>query len=256
MHEYSANGTKVRKVDGTLRNYEPGRRPEFLWCPMRESESLRPDSDQFSGPSLLPVKRLPLVLQCICAAGVVVASSALAQGYPAHPVKIVVPFAAGGVADITARVLSQKMGESMGQQVIVENRPSAGGIVASEAVAKAEPDGYTLLFITNGNAVSASLFKSLPYDTVNDFEPISTVGFFDLVLVVDSASKISSVRELIAYARSNPNKLNIGTINIERTQNLAAELFKSLSGIDAQVVPFKTTPAGVSPPESRAVPAP
>src|SRR6266849_8461407 len=189
---------------------------------------------------LSPVKRLYFVLQCL------VASSALAQGYPAHPVKIVVPFAAGGVADITARVLSQKMGESMGQQVIVENRPSAGGIVASEAVARAEPDGYTLLFITNGNAVSASLFKFLPYDTVNDFEPISTVGFFDLVLVVDSISKIGSVRELIAAARASPNKLNIGTINIGSTQNLAAELFKSMSGIDAQVVPFKATPAVIT----------
>src|SRR4029077_14877873 len=103
--------------------------------------------------------------------------------------------------------------------------------------------GYTLLFITNGNAVSASLFKSLPYDTVKDFAPVSTVGFFDLVLVVDSASKISSVRELIAAARASPNKLNIGTINIGSTQNLAAELFKSMAGIDVQVVPFKATPA-------------
>jgi len=193
-----------------------------------------------SNPRLSPLKRLYFVLQCLAASG------ALAQAYPAHPVKIIVPFAAGGVADITARVLSQKMGESMGQQVIVENRPSAGGIVASEAVAKAEPDGYTLLFITNGNAVSASLFKSLPYDTVKDFAPVSTVGFFDLVLVVDSTSKIGSVRELIAYAVSNPNKLNVGTINIGSTQNLAAELFKSMSGIDAQVVPFKTTPAVIT----------
>jgi tripartite-type tricarboxylate transporter receptor subunit TctC len=161
-------------------------------------------------------------------------------------VKIVVPFAAGGVADITARVLSQKMSESMGQQVIVENRPSAGGIIASEAVAKAEPDGYTLLFITNGNAVSASLFKSLPYDTVNDFATVSTVGFFDLVMVVNSDSKIGSVGELIAFSKANPNKLNIGTINIGSTQNLAAELFKSMSGIDAQVVPFKATPAVIT----------
>jgi len=161
-------------------------------------------------------------------------------------VKIVVPFAAGGVADITARVLSQKMSESMGQQVIVENRPSAGGIIASEAVAKAEPDGYTLLFITNGNAVSASLFKSLPYDTLNDFAPVSTVGFFDLVMVVNSDSKIGSVGELIAFSKANPNKLNIGTINIGSTQNLAAELFKSMSGIDAQVVPFKATPAVIT----------
>jgi tripartite-type tricarboxylate transporter receptor subunit TctC len=154
-----------------------------------------------------------------------------------------VPFAAGGVADITARVLSQKMSETLGQQVLVENRPSAGGIVASEAVARAEPDGHTLLFITNGNAVSATLFKSLPYDTVNDFAPVSTVGFFDLVLVVDSASRIGSVRELIAFARANPNKFNIGTINPGSTQNLAAELFKSMAGVDAQVVPFKATPA-------------
>jgi tripartite-type tricarboxylate transporter receptor subunit TctC len=154
-----------------------------------------------------------------------------------------VPFAAGGVADITARVLSQKMSETLGQQVLVENRPSAGGIVASEAVARAEPDGHTLLFITNGNAVSATLFKSLPYDTVNDFAPVSTVGFFDLVLVVDSASRIGSVRELIAFARANPNKFNVGTINPGSTQNLAAELFKSMAGVDAQVVPFKATPA-------------
>jgi tripartite-type tricarboxylate transporter receptor subunit TctC len=188
-----------------------------------------------------------LLLYRICTAALAVAAtSTFAQGYPARPVKIVVPFAAGGVADITARVLSQKMGETMGQQVIVENRPSAGGIVASEAVAKAEPDGYTLLFITNGNAVSASLFKSLPYDTVNDFAPVSTVGFFDLVLLVDSASKIGSVRELIASARANPNKLNIGTINIGSTQNLAAELFKSMAGVEAQVVPFKTTPAVIT----------
>jgi len=184
----------------------------------------------------------PLIL--ICAVALATAAAPVsAQGYPTRPIKVIVPFAAGGVADITARVLAQKMSETIGQQVLVENRPSAGGIVASEAVAKSEPDGYMLLFITNGNAVSASLFKSLPYDTVGDFAPISTVGFFDLVMVVDSASKIDSVRDLIAAARTNPDKLNIGTINIGSTQNLAAELFKSMSGIDAQVVPFKATPA-------------
>jgi tripartite-type tricarboxylate transporter receptor subunit TctC len=180
------------------------------------------------------------------AAGAQTASTGSGAGYPARPVKIVVPFAAGGVADITARVLAQKMSETLRQQVLVENRPSAGGIIASEAVAKAEPDGYTLLFITNGNAVSVSLFKSLPYDTLGDFAPVSTVGFFDLVLVVDSGSKVGSVRELVAFARANPNQLNLGTINVGSTQNLAAELFKSMSGIDAQVVPFKTTPAVVA----------
>ena len=189
----------------------------------------------------------PFLYRCALTIAVAaLAAMAHSQTYPARPVKILVPFAAGGVADITARVLAQKMSETLGQQVLVENRPSAGGIVASEAVAKAEPDGHALLFITNGNALSASLFKSLPYDTVRDFAPVSTVGFFDLVLLVDSASKIASVRELIAFAGANPNKVNIGTINIGSTQNLAAELFKSMSGIDAQVVPFKTTPAVVT----------
>jgi len=176
----------------------------------------------------------------------VAATAAIAQSYPTRSVRLLVPFAAGGVADITARVVSQEMSAAMGQQLLIENRPSAGGIVASEAVAKADADGYTLLFITNGNAVSASLFKSLPYDAVGDFAPVSTVGFFDLVLVVDSASKIGSVRELLAYSKANPNKLNVGTINPGSTQNLAAELFKSMSGIDAQVVPFKATPAVIT----------
>ncbi len=186
-------------------------------------------------------------LRCLCAVVLAAAGSiASAQGYPTRPVKLLVPFAAGGVADITARVLAQKMSETMGQQMLVENRPSAGGILASEAVAKAEPDGYTLLFITNGNAVSATLFRSLPYDTVGDFSPVSTVGFFDLVLVVNSDSKIGSVRDLMAFAKANPDKLSIGTINIGSTQNLAAELFRSMSGIDALVVPFKATPAVIT----------
>jgi tripartite-type tricarboxylate transporter receptor subunit TctC len=193
------------------------------------------------------VNRFDFAPRAICAALLAVAATAVfAQGYPARPVRLLVPFAAGGVADITARVVSQQMSTTIGQQVLVENRPSAGGIVASDAVAKAAPDGYTLLFLTNGNAVSVSLFKSLPYDTLSDFAPISTVGFFDLVLVVDSASKIGSVRELIAYSKKNPNTLNLGTINPGSTQNLAAELFKSMSGIDAQVVPFKATPSVIT----------
>jgi tripartite-type tricarboxylate transporter receptor subunit TctC len=190
-----------------------------------------------------------LAAALVAAANVALAQSSSTgsgQTYPLKPAKIVVPFAAGGVADITARVLAQKMSETMGQQVLVENRPSAGGIVASEAVAKADPDGYTLLFITNGNAVSASLFKSLPYDTVADFAPVSTVGFFDLVVLVNGDSKLRSLAELIQFAKANPGKLNIGTINVGSTQNLAAELFKSMAGIDAQVVPFKATPAVVT----------
>jgi tripartite-type tricarboxylate transporter receptor subunit TctC len=170
------------------------------------------------------------------------ASGAAAQAYPTKPVRIVVPFGPGGVADISARAVAQKMGESMGQQVIVENKPSAGGILASETVAKAEPDGYTLLFITNGNSVSESLFKSLPYNSVKDFAPVSTVGFFDFVFVVKNDSDIKSMNDLLARMRANPGKFNIGTINPGSGQHLSAELFKSMSGVDAQIITYKSTP--------------
>ncbi len=171
-----------------------------------------------------------------------VSATALAQGYPAQPIRILLPYAPGGVADITARVLAQKLTESMRRQVIIDNRPSAGQIVASEAVMKAEPDGYTLLWLNQGHAVSVSLFKSLPYDPVRDFAPISTVGFFGMALLVDSASPIKSLRDLIAAAKANSSKFNVGTTSIGGTQYVAAELFKSMAGLDFQTVPFKATP--------------
>ncbi len=192
---------------------------------------------------------LKTLARSVCAVALATAAiAASAQTFPTRPIKIIVPFGAGGVADITARVLAQKMSETptLGQQVIVENRPSAGGIVASDAVAKADPDGHTLLLVSNGNAVSATLFKSLPYDTVNDFAPVSTAGFFDLVLLVNSDSKIGTVAELIAAAKANPTRFNIATINVGSTQNLSAELFRSMAGVDAPVVPFKGTPAVVT----------
>ncbi|MFO1361876.1 MAG: tripartite tricarboxylate transporter substrate binding protein [Burkholderiales bacterium] len=170
------------------------------------------------------------------------AAAASAQSYPTRPVRIVVPFGPGGVADISARAVAQKMGESMGQQVIVENKPSAGGILASETVAKTEPDGYTLLFITNGNSVSESLFKSLPYNSVKDFAPVSTVGFFDFVFVVKNDSDVKSMRDLLARMKANPGKYNIGTINPGSGQHLSAELFKSMAGVDAQIITYKSTP--------------
>ena len=175
-----------------------------------------------------------------------VAFAAAAQTFPTKPVRLVVGFAPGGVADITARVVAQKLSEQLGQQVIVDNRPSAGGIVAAEAVAKAEPDGHTLLLMTNGNAVSASLFRTLPYDTQADFAPVSTLGFFDVAVVVPADSKLDSLPALLAYAKANPGKLNIGTINVGSTQNLAAELFKSATAVDATIVPYKGSPAVIT----------
>ena len=169
-----------------------------------------------------------------------------AQNYPNKPLRIVVPFSAGGVADLTARVVGQKMSEGLGQPVIIENRPGAGGIVAAELVAKSSPDGYTLLLMSNANAVSAGLFKSLPFDPVNDFQPISLMGTFDLVIVTSAESRFKTLQDLLEWARANPGKLNIGSINIGSTQHLTAELFKSAAGLDAVVIPFNGTPAVTS----------
>ena len=162
--------------------------------------------------------------------------------FPSKPIKIVVPNAPGGAADITARTVGQKLSEALGQPVVIENKPSAGGIVAGEQVAHADPDGHTLLLISSGTAVSASLFKSLPFDTVKDFTPVSKLASFDLVIAVSEDGRFKTFAELLAYAKANPGKLNIGTPQIGTTQNLAAEMFLSASGLQAQIVPFNGTP--------------
>ncbi|MCA3239078.1 MAG: Bug family tripartite tricarboxylate transporter substrate binding protein [Curvibacter sp.] len=174
------------------------------------------------------------------------AGTGWAQTYPNKPLRIVVPFGAGGVADLTARTVAQKLSQNLGQPVVVENRPGAGGVGASETVAKSAPDGYTLLLMSNASAVSATLFKSLPYDTVKDFIPVSTLGFFDIAVVTATESRFKTLGEVLAYARANPGKLNVGSINIGSTQNLAAELFKANAGVDMQIVPFNGTPAVVN----------
>ena len=166
---------------------------------------------------------------------------AYAQAYPTKPVRIVLPFGPGGVADITTRTIAPRMSDGLGQQVVVENLPGAGGIRASETVARADPDGHTLLLLTNGNAVSQALFKSLPYDPLNDFAMISTVGYFSMVIVTGASSKYKTLQEVIAAAKQNPGRLNIGTITPGGTQHLAGELFRSSAGMDALVVPHKTT---------------
>jgi tripartite-type tricarboxylate transporter receptor subunit TctC len=165
----------------------------------------------------------------------------LAQNFPTKPLKIVVPNAAGGAADITVRTVGQKLGEALGQSVVVDNKASAGGVVAGDTVAKADPDGHTLLLISSGTAVSAALFKQLPFDTLRDFAPVSKLASFDLAIAVNETGRFKSMAELLAFAHANPGKLNIGTPQIGTTQNLAAELFKVSAGIEFQVVPFNGT---------------
>ncbi len=169
-----------------------------------------------------------------------------AQTFPTKTVRIIVPFGAGGVADLTARTVAEKLGQSLGQSVVVENKPGAGGVAAGDLVAKADPDGHTLLLMSNGTAVSAGMFKSLPFDTQRDFTPISTLATFDIAVVTAADSRFKSLGDLIAFAKANPGKLNLGTINIGSTQNLTAELLKSAAGIDVQIVPFNGTPAVIT----------
>ncbi|MDB5764172.1 MAG: hypothetical protein JWQ21_3167 [Herminiimonas sp.] len=170
------------------------------------------------------------------------AGSALADNYPSRPIRLVLGYAPGGVADITARLVAQKLAVALGQPVIVDNRPSAGGIVAAEMVAKADPDGYTLLHMNYGNAVSAAMFRSLPYDIKRDFAPVSPMGFFGIVALTDKNSKIASMRDFIAQAKAHPDKFNIGSINVGSGQHMAATLFKTLTGMNVTIVPYKTTP--------------
>ena len=173
-------------------------------------------------------------------------TSAQAEGLSNRPIRIVVPFGAGGVADVTARVVAQQLSTQLGQPVVIDNKPSAGGIVAADTVAKSAPDGHTLFLMSNGSAVTVNLFNNLPFDMVKDFTPVSTLGYFDIGVITDATSPFKNLGELVSYAKANPGKLNLGSINVGSTQHLAAELFKTTAGIDAQIVPFNGTPAVVT----------
>ncbi len=176
--------------------------------------------------------------------GCSLARSAFAQTtWPSRPITLVVPFGPGGIADLTARTVAQAMQRSLGTPIVVDNRPSAGSVVASTAVAKAAPDGYTLLLMSNANAVSTGLFQKLPFDVVKDFAPITTLGFFDLGVFVAAGSPMRSLGDVVAHAKAEPGRLTIGTIAVGSSQHLAAELFKTKAGIDALIVPYKGTPA-------------
>jgi tripartite-type tricarboxylate transporter receptor subunit TctC len=164
------------------------------------------------------------------------------NGYPNKSVRIVLPFAAGGVADTTARIIAEKLGDRLGQRFYVENQAGAGGIAAARTVISSPPDGYTLALLSNGTAVSVSLFKQLPFDPLKDFEPISSLGFFDFVFATGANSEFKTLADFIAAAKAKPGTLNVGTINIGSTQNLSAELFKTLAGIDFTIIPHRGTP--------------
>jgi len=174
---------------------------------------------------------------------VVVLQSPLAgaqAGYPNHPIRLVVPFPAGGTTDILARAVAQRMSETLGQQVVVDNRPGAGGNIGSELVAKSAPDGYTLLMGTVGtHAINPSLYSKMPYDHVKDFTPVILVAGVPNVLVVNPDLPVKTVAELIAYGKANPGKLNFASSGSGTSIHLSGELFKTLTGVQMTHVPYK-----------------
>jgi len=177
----------------------------------------------------------------VCAAAAALAPAALAQSYPVKPVHLIVPFGAGGPADIYARAIAQRLGEPLGQQVLVEDRPGAGSAIGTEAVAKSAPDGHTLLMISNTHTINETLNPKLPYNLLRDFAPITQVNDMPNVLVVSPSSPANSVKELIALAKSKPGKLNYASSGSGTPYHLAAEMFKAMAGVDIVHIPHKAS---------------
>jgi len=176
-------------------------------------------------------------------AALTTAPSRAEPGYPRRPVTIYVPYGVGGLADVTLRVYSQKFASRLGQQLVLENRPGAGGGVAAKAALANPPDGYSLFFCGSGMAISMSLLKTKPFDILQDFTQISTISSLDELLFATGAnSPLSSAQDIVAAARKNPGKLTFGSINPGSTQNLTAHLFKQITGIDVVIVPYKAVP--------------
>ena len=187
------------------------------------------------------VRTLNVLSAFFAAAAIVIApAAAQAQDYPTKPIRVVVPFPAGGATDILARAAAQKMTEAWGQSVVVDNRPGAGGNIGSELVAKAAPDGYTLEMGTVGtHAINPSLYAKMPYDHVKDFAPVILVAGVPNVLVVNPAVPANSVQELIAYAKANPGKLNFASSGSGTSIHLSGELFKVMAGVQMTHIPYK-----------------
>src|SRR6195256_4817986 len=188
-----------------------------------------------------PARMISATLRTVACALVLVlaVSSAHAQTYPSRPIRLVVPFAAGGAVDVLAGLLGNKPADQIGQPVIVENRPGAGGTLAADGVAKSPPDGYTILQNTNGASIAPALYNSLPFDAVNDFAPVTQVVASNLILVASPKSGITSIGQLIAQARANPGKLNYGSSGVGNPLHLTMEMLKHAAGIDIVAVPFR-----------------
>ncbi len=189
-----------------------------------------------------PSRRTAVFSLAALAAGLAAPAVRAQSKYPEKPVRVILPFGAGGVADVTARLVAAALGNKLGQNFVIENMPGAGGIAAARAAISAGSDGYTLMLQTNGTAISVPLFNHLPFDPVKDFVPISTIGYFTCDFIVNASSPYRTLGDFLKAAKDKPGTLNVGTINVGSTQNLTAELFKSMAGVDVVIVPFRGSP--------------
>jgi tripartite-type tricarboxylate transporter receptor subunit TctC len=191
--------------------------------------------------TLVPISRREFAL-ALLAAGLAAPVARGEAKYPDHPVRVILPFGPGGVADVTARLVAQALSEKLGQNFFIENMPGAGGIAAARAALAGGTDGYTLTLLTNGTAISVPLFTHLPFDPLKEFVPISTIGYFTCDFMVNGSSPYQTLGDFLKAAKEKPGTLNVGTINVGSTQNLTAELFKAMAGIDVVIVPFRGSP--------------
>jgi tripartite-type tricarboxylate transporter receptor subunit TctC len=198
--------------------------------------------------SVMPVSKRAILCNLAAFAFALAAANLAADGayaqsaYPDHPVRVILPFGPGGVADITARLVAEKLSQKLGQNFVIENNPGAGGIAAAHAVLQAPADGYTLAFLSNGTAISVPLFEKLPFDPLKQFVPVSALGYFNLDFAVAANSDFKSLGNVLKAARDKPGSINLGSITVGSTQNLTAQLFKAMSGTDIVIVPFRTSP--------------
>jgi tripartite-type tricarboxylate transporter receptor subunit TctC len=169
---------------------------------------------------------------------------ALAQRgtWPDRPIRLVVGFAPGGVGDLTARLVAPKISEGLGQPIVIDNRPGAGGIVSAENVMRSAPDGYTMLLLTTTNSTASALYRTLPYDVARDFVPVARISTFDHAFLTAANSPFRTLKDVFDAARAKPGSINLGSISVGNAQHLGAELLRSMSGVDMTIVPYRSTP--------------
>lgn len=187
-----------------------------------------------------------VTVAAVCLLVLCAAFPAAAQEWPQRTIRIIIGFAPGGGTDIVGRILAQSLQEKLGQPVVIENRPGAGGTIGAEAVARADKDGYTLGILTNGHVISGVLSKSLRYDTLTAFEPVSLIASASLAIVARSDFKANTVKELIEAARAAPGKITFASAGVGGTQHFTGELFKQAAKVDMLHVPFRASPAAIS----------